>query len=93
MNECQKCHAPTMQKVGSGIDQCAACSARVAHGQLMPRIVVQPHPTDRRFVVVTIHDQNVRGADESPPPSDPVQVVVDKALAQMWGSSLFSVSR
>lgn len=90
MNECPKCKTPTMARLAHEIFQCAACSTRVAHGELMPRIVVKPHD-DRRFIVVTIFDANVENSDGSPPSKDPTQIVVDRALAKLWGISLVSI--
>ena len=37
------------------IIRCDICQARIAYGEAMPRIVIQPHD-DRRFVVVRIGD-------------------------------------
>jgi len=80
-----------MRELSAGVSQCMACHARVAFGELMPRVVVQPH-TDKRFVVMTITDQNVLGSDGKPPAADPPQIVIDRALAKTIAQALFSVS-
>ena len=90
--QCPKCNTATMEEKSAGISQCVACNTRVAFGELMPRVVVQPH-TDKRFVVMTITDQNVNGGNGEPPPTDPVQIVIDRPLAKMIAQALFSVSR
>ena len=90
--QCPKCDALTMRAVAfdSEVRQCETCGARVAYGELMPRIVVKPYENDRRLVVVTIFDQNVANSDGSPS-SEPAQVVVDRGLAKLWASALFSM--
>ena len=62
----------------------------MAHGERMPRIVVQPH-TDRRFLVVTISELNVE-TEAGAAPIEPVQIVLDRALARMLGHNLLSVT-
>jgi hypothetical protein len=91
MQDCPKCKAPTMQALAPEVFQCGVCSTRIAHGELMPRIVIKPYEKDSRLVVVTIFDQNVACGDGSAPPPEPVQVVVDRGLAKLWGSSLYSL--
>lgn len=84
MKECFKCRSEEVADHGNSIFTCKKCSAREAHGEPMPRIVVQLHD-DRRFAVVTI----------MPPPehdeASAQQVVVDLALAGMWGRALASL--
>lgn len=86
MNECFKCGCPGIGRPEAGVFTCRACGARMAHGEKMPRVVVQPH-TDRRFVVLSIEDRNVEGQ-----PSEPVQFVVDKSYARMIADAIYSVS-
>lgn len=84
---CGACGSTKLVEVRPGVIQCndlvqdpAAkqphhCAWRVAHGHVMPRVVVQPHD-DRRFTVLTIGDQ---------------QFVLDVGLAKLAGSALESL--
>ncbi len=90
MQTCFQCGSELVRQQSAEIFQCDECAARLAHGERMPRVVVQPH-TDKRFVVVTISEPNVLRSDGSTPP-EPVQFVLDRALARMLGHALLSVS-
>jgi hypothetical protein len=91
MEQCFKCEGRNVARVSDGVYQCRSCAARMAHGERMPRIVVQPHPTDRRFVVLTIEERNVAASDGGTPPSEPLQIVLDRQLAGLTGCALTSM--
>jgi len=56
--------------------RCDVCGARIAFGQTMPRVVIEPY-RDPRFVVVTI---------------DNVTVIFDRAYAALIAKHLASVT-
>lgn len=80
MIQCFKCGCEEIRDHQNGIMECAKCQAREAHGEPMPRIVVQPHPEDQRFLVVTF-DDDIEG-----------QKVMDRQLARMLATAILSVT-
>lgn len=55
-DEYSETHAETGERIdpASLVLRCDTCGARIAYGQLQPRAIVSPHPSDARFLYVQI---------------------------------------
>jgi len=69
----------------ASIYTCDECKARIAFGVLMPRLIIEPHPEDARFIRVrvlhVVDGQRV----------EVVAVTIDRPLGGMLARELLSV--
>jgi hypothetical protein len=83
MDKCFQCGSDQVAERHPEIFECTKCYAREAHGERIPRIVVQPYQDehgslDWRFVVITFDDEH--------------QFVMDRRHAKTVALNLDSVS-